>query len=97
MVVETAPWIHPLYRGCLTLEIANVSNTPVILYPGRSICQLVLMDLNTPSVRKEKLSGTYIAPVFPEAPEFTDPRKELKKIGVPERDFTPPGHNNQRD
>ena len=23
MVIETAPWIHPLYRGCLTLEIAN--------------------------------------------------------------------------
>ncbi len=21
--IETAPWIHPLYRGCLTLEIAN--------------------------------------------------------------------------
>ncbi len=40
IVVETAPWIHPQYRGCLTLEIANVSNTPVLLYPGRWICQL---------------------------------------------------------
>ena len=35
ILIETAPWIHPLYRGCLTLEIANVSNTPVLLYPGR--------------------------------------------------------------
>jgi len=34
IVIETAPWIHPNYRGCLTLEIANVSNTPVLLYPG---------------------------------------------------------------
>lgn len=34
LVIETAPWIHPLYRGCLTLEIANVSNTPQVLYPG---------------------------------------------------------------
>src|SRR5437879_554077 len=25
MVIETAPWIHPLYRGCLTLEIAKFS------------------------------------------------------------------------
>lgn len=97
MVVETAPWIHPFYRGCLTLEIANVSNTPVILYPGRSICQLVLMDLNTPKARQRKLSGTYIAPVYPEAPEFSDPRKELKKIGVPEADFILPGHNHQRN
>ncbi|MES2221187.1 MAG: dCTP deaminase, partial [Acidobacteriota bacterium] len=28
IIIETAPWIHPGYRGCLTLEIANVSNTP---------------------------------------------------------------------
>lgn len=35
VVIETAPWIHPGYRGCLTLEIANVSNTPLLLYPGR--------------------------------------------------------------
>src|SRR5690242_10854132 len=45
IVVETAPWIHPQYRGCLTLEIANVSNTPVLLYPGRLICQLILMHI----------------------------------------------------
>ena len=32
IVVETAPWIHPEYRGCLTLEIANVSAT--IKSPG---------------------------------------------------------------
>jgi dCTP deaminase len=97
IVVETAPWIHPHYRGCLTLEIANVSNTPVILYPGRSICQLVLMDLNKQRSRQGKLSGTYIAPVYPEAPEFSDPQKELKKIGVPEADFLLPGHNHQRN
>lgn len=47
IVVETAPWIHPQYRGCLTLEIANVSNTPVLLYPGRPICQLILMRIAT--------------------------------------------------
>ncbi len=33
IVIETAPWIHPAYRGCLTLEIANVSSTPILLYP----------------------------------------------------------------
>lgn len=37
VVIETATWIHPNYRGCLTLEIANVSNTPLLLYPGRPI------------------------------------------------------------
>ncbi len=97
MVVETAPWIHPQYRGCLTLEIANVSNTPVILYPGRPICQLILMDLDESSLIKEKLSGTYLAPVYPEAPIFSDPWIELQKIGVSKKDFLLPGHNNQAE
>src|SRR5271166_1213219 len=44
-VIETAPWIHPNYRGCLTLEIANVSNTAILLYPGRKIGQMVLMHV----------------------------------------------------
>jgi dCTP deaminase len=97
IVVETAPWIHPLYRGCLTLEIANVSNTPVILYPGRPICQLILMDLNGPGVVDTKLSGSYIAPVFPEAPTFSNPKEELLRIGVSGDEFLPPGHSNQKD
>jgi hypothetical protein len=41
------------------------------------------------------LSGTYVAPVYPEAPIFSDPREELKGIGIPEKDFLLPGHNNQ--
>jgi dCTP deaminase len=80
IVVETAPWIHPQYRGCLTLEIANVSNTPVLLYPGRFICQLVLM--NTAQDREEKPDPSYFGPVYPEAPKFNDPQDDLLKIGV---------------
>ena len=93
IVVETAPWIHPQYRGCLTLEIANVSNTPVLLYPGRSICQLVLMCL----ARQEKdvgvegtgasqevsdIEANYFGPVYPEAPKFRNPEDDLKEIGM---------------
>lgn len=83
IVVETAPWIHPLYRGCLTLEIANVSNTPVLLYPGRPICQLVLMRIALPaqdaSIKPDK---NYFGPVYPEAPKFADPQDDLLDIGV---------------
>jgi dCTP deaminase len=81
IVIETAPWIHPSYRGCLTLEIANVSNTPLLLYPGRPIGQLVLMEIDRPLV-PEKLSGQYLGPVFPEAPKFADPQDDLAKLGV---------------
>jgi dCTP deaminase len=93
IVVETAPWIHPQYRGCLTLEIANVSNTPVLLYPGRPICQLILMSLNP--VRKlahqdtkqgkeddVETDANYFGPVYPEAPKFRDPEDDLLRIGI---------------
>src|SRR5260370_30097718 len=95
IVVETAPWIHPQYRGCLTLEIANVSNTPVLLYPGRLICQLVLMRIaptqenaKTQTVKDNKddtgtkLDTNYFGPVYPEAPRFRNPEDDLLRIGV---------------
>jgi dCTP deaminase len=91
IIVETAPWIHPDYRGCLTLEIANVSNTPVLLYPGRPICQLVLMGVTpdeTPNKHVVTAGATpgakpqYFGPVYPEAPKFKDPQDDLLEIGV---------------
>jgi dCTP deaminase len=81
IVVETAPWIHPLYRGCLTLEIANVSNTPVLLYPGRSMCQLVLMHVSGDN-GGGKPDPNYFGPVYPEAPKFKNPDEDLRKLGV---------------
>lgn len=82
IVVETAPWIHPQYRGCLTLEIANVSNTPVLLYPGRLICQLVLMHVGVGREKDAKPDTSYFGPVYPEAPKFADPQDDLLRIGV---------------
>ena len=82
MVIETAPWIHPCYRGCLTLEIANVSNTALVLYPGRPIGQLVLMGVEGAKMANS-MKGTYIGPVFPETPKFHTPKEDLEALGVP--------------
>jgi dCTP deaminase len=81
VVIETAPWIHPGYRGCLTLEIANVSNTPLLLYPARLVAQLILFDV-TKAEKTTRQSGTYLGPVYPEAPVFRDPGQDLATIGV---------------
>jgi len=81
MVIETAPWIHPNYRGCLTLEIANVSNTPLLLDPGRTIGQLILISVDMPQM-PSKLSGSYLGPTFPEAPRFRSRHKDLRALGV---------------
>ncbi|MFL6439450.1 MAG: dCTP deaminase [Terriglobales bacterium] len=88
IVVETAPWIHPQYRGCLTLEIANVSNTPVLLYPGRSMCQLILLKIapytesGGNSQSEVSPDKKYFGPVYPEAPKFKDPHEDLLEIGT---------------
>jgi dCTP deaminase len=75
MVIETAPWIHPFYRGCLTLEIANVSNTPLKLYPLMPIGQLILLD--TPEAEVPAVvQSSYFGPVYPERPKFKDFRRK---------------------
>jgi len=87
VVIETAPWIHPGYRGCLTLEIANVSNTPVLLHPGIPIGQLLLLTVDQTKVETDKreiLKGSYIGPTFPEAPTFKPLKDQLQRVGVRE-------------
>jgi dCTP deaminase len=83
MVIETAPWIHPCYRGCLTLEIANVSNTPLIVYPGSPIGQLVLIsnDKTSPSEMPE---GSYLGPVYPEEPPKKNLAQQMQAWGISE-------------
>jgi len=91
VVVETAPWIHPEYRGCLTLEIANVSNTALLLYPGRLVAQLILFDV--PEAKPSRIQdATYMGPVYPEAPKFRNPQHDLRTIGVDETEVPEFGH-----
>jgi dCTP deaminase len=81
IVIETAPWIHPNYRGCLTLEIANVSNTPVLLFPGLPIGQLILMNV-IEAEPADVLTSTYFGPIYPEPPAAKDLKAQFSKIGI---------------
>jgi dCTP deaminase len=89
VVIETAPWIHPSYRGCLTLEIANVSNTPLLLHPGVPIGQLIFQTVAGVDVPSEdsNLRGSYMGPVHPEAPKFPSLRDAMKAIGIVDVDL----------
>lgn len=40
IIIETAAGVHPGFCGCLTLEVANVGELPVVLRAGMNICQL---------------------------------------------------------
>lgn len=92
VTIETAPWVHPLYRGCLTLEIANVSNTPVVLYPGVKIAQLVLISTmrDTAINQEDEIEGTYIGPVRPEPAKLDWPEKALGSLEVKPQDIIYP-------
>jgi len=81
MVIETAPWIHPLYRGCLTLEIANVSNTPLTIFPGLPIAQLVLLR-NDHEAAPGMPEGSYVGPVFPEEPVRKLLNEQMRVAGI---------------
>jgi len=49
------------------------------------VAQLILFD--TPNAKlTEKQSGTYMGPVYPEAPKFKDPVYELETLGIAEAD-----------
>ena len=41
LIVATAICIHPLFAGPLTLELRNLGETPLRLYPGEAIAQLI--------------------------------------------------------
>jgi dCTP deaminase len=46
LVIETASGVHPGFTGCLTLEIANLGEVPLLLYPGMEIAQLFFFHVN---------------------------------------------------
>ncbi|MBV9314172.1 MAG: dCTP deaminase [Pseudonocardia sp.] len=46
---STAGFIDPGFRGHITLELSNVANLPITLWPGMKIGQLCLFRLSSPA------------------------------------------------
>lgn len=42
LIIATASGVHPGFTGCLTLELSNVGEIPIIIKPGTTICQLFI-------------------------------------------------------
>lgn len=49
LVHITAGFIDPGWEGYLVLEMMNVNEIPVVIYPGMRVCKLVLFKLSSPS------------------------------------------------
>lgn len=54
LVIATATGVHPFFSGCLTLELANLGEVPIAIYPGMYICQLVLTRMTNPAINPDK-------------------------------------------
>jgi dCTP deaminase len=72
LMIATAVWVHPLFAGCLTLEIANHGNVPVCLPAGISIAQLILHKVQ-PAEDAGKVGP-------PEAPDADRPPEPIKRL-----------------
>ncbi len=42
LIIATATVVSPGYKGIITLEISNLGDVPIALYPGMRVAQLVL-------------------------------------------------------
>ncbi len=72
LVVATASVVQPGFKGCLTLELANLSDSPITLYPGLLIGQLVFFDvkLAEKNVTPYSSTGRYDCPTEAGLPQF---------------------------
>jgi dCTP deaminase len=78
LLIATATFVHPGWKGCLTLELENLGDVPIILRPLSTIGQLVLLNAT-------KLKEPLRYKSIPVGPAFsslsTDPRWEkIKKF-----------------
>ncbi|MCH8151151.1 MAG: hypothetical protein IH830_02115 [Planctomycetes bacterium] len=93
ITIETAPWVHPNWRGCLTLEIANHSEVAFILYPGYAVAQLILFQVDHAGEPVEEPSRRYLGATRPEPPDINEPRIALRELGISKDQIqSPPGY-----
>jgi len=72
LIIATATKVDPGFRGCITLEMVNEGEVPLVLFPGMPIAQLVLHRTERPS----RYDGVYSCPIGPEFPRFDSLMRE---------------------
>jgi dCTP deaminase len=79
LIIATAMFVNPGFKGCLTLELLNLGEVPLVLYPGIRVAQIVLHTVEgEPGLHKSR----YDRPTEPEFSRiYDDP--ELRFWGRP--------------
>ena len=79
LIIATATHISPNFKGCVTLELVNEGEIPLVLYPGLRVAQLVLFETKGCIIHK----GRYQYQTGPEFPRF---KKELEYMDFHNQD-----------
>lgn len=79
LIVATAVFVHPGFRGCLTLELVNEGDSPIALSPGLRIAQLAVRRLTTP-VDSAGDDDKYLAPVRPQPSRLSFDRGDFQRL-----------------
>ena len=69
LVIETASGIHPGFSGCLTLELANVGEIPLEIWPGMEICQVFFHEIEGIEATDKGVASGYRKPALPDQRE----------------------------
>lgn len=77
LIIATAIGVHPNFSGILTLEISNVGEIPIYLYPGLAIAQLFLASV--------ELADESVPPVPSAFQMQTTPR--TRNVEIEDRDI----------
>jgi dCTP deaminase len=80
LLVATAVFVHPGFRGCLTLELVNEGDSPIALSPGSRIAQLTLHKLGQAAAADESEKQKYSAPVRPQPSRLPSEREEFEQV-----------------
>jgi dCTP deaminase len=77
LIVATAAVVHPVFAGPITLELKNVGEVPIAVYPLDRIAQLTFHDV-VGDVRVEKEPSQFASAVVPELGVVRDHETERR-------------------
>ena len=85
IIHATAGYIDPAFDGNITLELSNVANLPIRLYPGMKVGQISFFAMSTPADRPyghPELGSKYKGQTAPTASRmhlnFTDQKEQFE-------------------
>ena len=84
LVIATAVAIHPGFVGPLTLELRNLAEVPLILYPGRRILQVFFHEVEQTDIERADPDAfdksAYLASTKPGTGKFSLEEAEIDAI-----------------